>query len=88
MTVRNVEPGSTVMFRLSSAVCPETEQIREKITSNLEVRGRVVFLSDGGNRKGHYAVVEVGGIVSPMVVPVELVQQCQNTNDDQNELIG
>jgi len=69
-----IASGSCVRLRLNSVVCPDAEQINEKITNNLEVTGRVLFLSDAGKHKGHYAVVEVGGIISPLVVPVSQME--------------
>lgn len=74
MFLQPVEPGSLVRFRIASVLCPETETIAKKITDRLEVTGRVVFLSDAGEKPDHFAVIEVTGIMSPLVVPVGHVE--------------
>ena len=81
--VPEVDSGTLVRFKLANVVCPETEVIVEKITDQLEVRGRIVFLSDAGERDDHFAIVEVQGIMSPLIVPVEQVAAA-GTDDQQN----
>ena len=66
-----VEPGSQVRFKLADVLCPELEQVVEKLTEDLEVTGRVAFLSDSGNDKDSFAVVEVDGVMCPLIVPVD-----------------
>lgn len=63
--------GSQVRFSLENVVCPDLENILEKATSRLEVTGKVVMLSDAGKQERYYAVVEVGGIATPLIVPVD-----------------
>ena len=74
--VPDVSSGSTVRFKLVNVVCPEPDQIYTKVTNRLELTGRVVSLSDGGEQRNHYAIVQVGGIMSPLIVPVEQVEIC------------
>ncbi len=64
------ESGARVRFRLASVVCPDTESVLEKITEGLALEGRVLYLSDSGDEKDHYAVVEVPGIMVPVIVPI------------------
>lgn len=66
-----VKLGRYCRFRLADVVCPEQRDIQIQITSDLEVSGEVVFLSDDGGRKDRFAVIEVAGIVAPLIVPVE-----------------
>ena len=66
-----VEPGSQVRFKLADVVCPELDQVIDKLTENLEVTGRVAFLSDSGNEKDRFAIVEVNGVMCPLIVPVD-----------------
>lgn len=42
-----------------------------QITPELEVTGKVVLLSDSGGETERFAVLEVNGLHSPLVVPVE-----------------
>lgn len=74
--VPDVTSGATVRFKLYSIVCPEVDEIFTKVTRNLELTGKVVSLSDGGEQKNHYAIVQVGGIMSPLIVPVNRVKIC------------
>ncbi len=70
MYYKALESGSPVRFQLSKAVCPGFCQIVENLTDRLEVSGRVVYLSDSGEKKDFYAVVEVCGIETPLIIPV------------------
>jgi hypothetical protein len=71
MYYKELESGVPVRFQLSKAVCPEFCQLLENITDRLDVTGRVVYLSDAGEKKDFYAVVEVCGIETPLIVPVD-----------------
>ena len=66
-----LDAGTMVRFSLENVICPDLENILSKATSGLEVTGKVVLLSDTGVKKRYYAVVEVAGIATPLVVPVE-----------------
>lgn len=71
MYYKELESGVPVRFQLSKTVCPEFCQILENMTDRLDVTGRVVYLSDAGEKKDFYAVVEVCGIETPLIVPVD-----------------
>lgn len=71
--------GSQVRFRLSNAACPDTDAIIEKITDRLDVTGKVLYLSDSGTKKSHFAIVDVPGIMSPVVVPVDRMEMCDSS---------
>ena len=47
--------GSPVRFKLANVVCPDMEQVIEKLIDSLEVTGRVVYLSDSGEKKDEFA---------------------------------
>ena len=68
--------GSLVRFRLANAACPDPTAILEKITDRLNVIGKVLYLSDSGDKKSHFAIVDVPGIMSPIVVPVDRMELC------------
>lgn len=63
-------PGQTVAFRLKDAVCPRFGEAHAAIGPDLEVRGAIVFFSDGGAERQQYAIIEVSGIHTPLIVPV------------------
>jgi hypothetical protein len=74
--------GALVRFKLANVVCPDSEIIWEKTTGCLEVTGRVVLLSDAGKEKNYYAVVEVNGIATPLIVPVNQVELTRDESSD------
>jgi len=67
--------GSQVSFQLRDVLTPDLERILEEITPELEVAGEVMFLSDGGKEKGQFAIVSLGGTMSPLIVPVDRLSQ-------------
>jgi len=71
MYFKQLESGTPVRFQLSKAVCPAFYQILENMAECLEVTGRVVYLSDAGEKKDFYAVVEVCGLETPLIIPVD-----------------
>ena len=83
MSESSLESGTTVSFRLSEVVCPDLQQILTQMTSELEVSGRVVFFSDYGDRKNHFAIIDVTGLLSPLIVPVSRLRGLRETEDSQ-----
>ncbi len=69
-----LKPGENVRFALSEVICPTPDELCEQIGSDLEIEGQVVFLSDYGKLRGHFAIVQVEGIHVPLIVPVENLQ--------------
>ena len=63
--------GSQVSFRLRDVFTPDLGRILGEITPELRVAGEVVFLSDGGGNEGQFAIVSLGGTMSPLIVPVD-----------------
>ena len=75
MFFQQLEPGAKVRFQLSNAVCPEKEDILESITEELKVSGEVLYLSDSGTNRGQYAIVDVAGIMAPIIVPIDNIEK-------------
>ena len=71
MEKRDVSSGTRVRFALSRVICPDFEEVFRQTDSNLEIEGRIVFLSDYGKVPKHFAVVHVKGIHVPLIVPVK-----------------
>lgn len=68
---RRVELGERYRFKLADVICPDQRDVQVQVTSQLQVSGEVVFLSDNGGRRDRFAVIEVAGIAAPLIVPVE-----------------
>jgi hypothetical protein len=64
-----------VLFRLCDVVAPEQQQVLAQLTGGVELSGEVVFFSDHGHEKNHFAIVDVQGLESPLIVPVHCLQQ-------------
>jgi len=67
-------PGERFRFRLGDLICPDREQAISQITPELELTGKILFWSDCGDQKKRFAVVEVKGVCSPLVVPIERLE--------------
>jgi hypothetical protein len=55
-------------------MCPNVLDILRSAGPDLAVRGRVLYFSDAGHDENGFAVMDVEGIASPMVVPVECLR--------------
>jgi len=78
MSVFSPGQGRRCRFRLADVVCPERRQALMQITADLEVSGEIAFLSDQGEQPDGFAIIDVEGVLSPLIVPVgrlELVPQ-------------
>lgn len=74
MNGSELQSGTRVSFRLAEVVCPDIERVVREMTTSLEVTGSVVLLSDYGDQKDHFAIVNVEGISSPLIVPVDRIK--------------
>ncbi len=63
-----------VAFKLKDTVCPDISEMVRAIGPELQVTGNIVFCSDGGDQKNRFAVVEVAGIHTPLIVPVDCLE--------------
>ncbi len=48
-------------------------QIANQLGPDLAVNGEVVLLSDSGSQKMKFAVIDVQGICTPLIVPVRML---------------
>lgn len=74
MCFTEVGAGSEVRFQLARIVCPEKEQVVTSLSDHLEVTGKIVYFSDAGEKRDYYAIVEVGGVQTPIIVPVDQLE--------------
>jgi hypothetical protein len=61
-------------FRLADVLCPDLQQVLRQITAQMKISGEVVFMSDQGDRPDRFAIVNVEGVLSPLIVPAECLQ--------------
>lgn len=65
-----IRSGSCVSFRLGDAICPAFAQVASQMSPDVTVCGEVAFFSDRGGDKGHFAIITVEGLATPLIVPV------------------
>ena len=51
MLFQRLTAGSVVRFMLKNVLCPDMEDVTEKLTGSLELTGRVILMSDEGQSK-------------------------------------
>jgi len=71
----SLKSGVRVSFRLGEVVCPDLEQMLTQLTPELELSGEVIFFSDYGKNKDHFAIVDVCGLLTPLIVPVSRLRR-------------
>jgi hypothetical protein len=75
--------GEKCRFRLLDVICPDRQRTLDQITPELEFDGRITFLSDEGDRKDVYAIIEVEGVASPLIVPVDRLKPAPRAAGEQ-----
>jgi hypothetical protein len=68
-----VGTGTTVRFRLRDVVCPDLDRLISNIGPELALQGEIVFLSDHGDERDHFAIIELEGMSAPVIVPLSMV---------------
>ncbi len=79
MKTEPLHPGQLVQFKLSDVHLPSLEEVLNRMTADTELNGVVTLLSDSGERQPAYAVIEVKGILMPIIVPVGCLQSVAGT---------
>lgn len=74
MKTENLQLGSSVKFKLGSSISLTADELAGKITEELELIGKIFFFSDRGVDEKHFAVVQVEGIETPIIVPASEVK--------------
>ncbi|MBN2210497.1 MAG: hypothetical protein JW709_03795 [Sedimentisphaerales bacterium] len=82
-----LQPGAQVRFCLADVMCPDRQDLRAHLTERLRLSGRIVLLSDMGEKRNFFAVVDVPGISAPLVVPVDRIESPRASLDDVSETI-
>ena len=72
----NVEPksGQSIRFRMADIYAPSLPDLFKQITPNMNLEGRIILLSDSGESQDAYALVEVQGVLLPLIVPASALE--------------
>jgi hypothetical protein len=62
-----------VQFKIRDVYHPDPTKVLTDLHGNDLLIGRVIDLSDSGLQKDAFVVVEVEGLVEPVIVPVERI---------------
>ena len=74
MKTETLQPGQKVQFKLSDIHLPAIEEVFNRMTEDTELQGTITLLSDQGDQKTAFAVIEVKGILMPIIVPAACVK--------------
>ncbi|HUO06888.1 MAG TPA: hypothetical protein VM008_01025 [Phycisphaerae bacterium] len=74
MKTELVQLGQQVQFRLADIHLPAIEEVLNRMTEDTELHGTVTLLSDHGEQNSAYAIIEVKGILMPIIVPVSALE--------------
>ena len=69
MAEHRLHPGQIVKFRLGDIHLPEVAEVLARVTDEVELHGSITLLSDHGEQRSAFAVIEVKGILMPLIVP-------------------
>jgi hypothetical protein len=62
-------PGQKVQFKLADIHLPDIAEVLSRMTDDVELIGQITLLSDQGEHRSAFAVIEVKGILMPLIVP-------------------
>lgn len=74
MQERRLQPGQKVQFRLGDVHMPALEEVLNRITEDMELQGSITLMSDSGDKQSAFAVVEVKGVLTPIIVPASAIK--------------
>jgi len=75
MACVRIGSGDAVSFRLADVFRPGCEEVLNRLTNDARLVGKVAFVSDAGERKGQFAIVEAEGVLIPLIVPVSQLRK-------------
>jgi hypothetical protein len=53
---------------------PELAEVLNRMTEDAELQGCITLLSDHGEQRSAFAVIEVKGILMPLIVPASCIE--------------
>ncbi len=81
-----LKPGQKVQFRLGDIHLPELTEVLNRMTEDTELQGHITLLSDAGDKQAAFAVVEVKGVLLPIIVPASAVILIKEATKESPEL--
>ncbi len=69
-----LQPGQRVRFRLGDIHLPALSEVMARMSEDTELQGQITLLSDQGEAKAAFAVVEVQGVLVPLIVPASSIR--------------
>jgi len=69
-----LRPGQRVQFKLADIHLPAIEEVLNRMTEDTELQGTITLVSEQGDQKAAYAVIEVKGILMPIIVPASCIK--------------
>jgi len=66
--------GQWIRFRIGDIYVPNLTDLYQQMTPELELEGYITLLSDGNGTQAAYALVEVPGILLPLIVPTACLE--------------
>ena len=81
MSDQRLSPGQKVQFKLADIHLPDIAEVLSRMTDDVELTGQITLLSDQGEHRSAFAVIEVKGILMPLIVPAS----CLNATTAQSE---
>ena len=82
-----LKSGETVRFALGKVTCPAIDELYMQMDSELEIEGQIVFLSDYGKVRGHFAIVQVKGMHVSLIVQSEDLQLIEQSGLSRKRMI-
>ena len=78
----DLKPGERVNFRLGDIHLPDLAEVIARMTEDTELQGTVSLMSDQGGHKAAFAVIEVKGILMPLIVPASCIKRTASATQD------
>jgi hypothetical protein len=69
-----LQSGQTIRFKLDDVHMPQVEEVIARMTGDVELEGEITLLSDSGQQRAAFAVVQVPGVLVPLIVPTSRLQ--------------
>ncbi|MCB9851386.1 MAG: hypothetical protein H6817_11860 [Phycisphaerales bacterium] len=66
--------SSQASFLVAEVLCPDVEEVLRSFGPNVRIRGRILYYSDGDDRENRFAIMEVEGVHTPLIVPVDCLR--------------
>jgi|GEM_PF-1109237 len=80
-----LQTGQKVQFRLGDIHLPDIQEVLARMTEDTELQGQITLLSDAGDQKAAFAVIEVRGVLMPIIVPASCIKAADAPDEPASE---